>query len=240
MKIVWFLQGGFGFITPNLRLMVDLYLSNEGERMKGLTRLSPTPCTVGQLRPDAWVCTHDHLDHFDEPTVLEVLNTWPDCIHVGPQSVYEHLERLNAPSSNIRLLNEGDQVTLGDVRVLGAPASHSDPAAIGLVLASQGLRVYITGDSLLTEPLKEWAREVKDIDLMCVCINGRLGNMNSKEAVELVSLVRPRLVVPMHYGLFAENTADPVSFVEASRRAGHPAKVLELAKEYDVKELVET
>jgi L-ascorbate metabolism protein UlaG (beta-lactamase superfamily) len=47
---------------------------------------------------------------------------------------------------------------------------------------------------------------------MFVCINGGMGNMGIDEAVKLTRLLRPRVVVPNHYGMFEENTDDPVRF----------------------------
>ena len=52
------------------------------------------------------------------------------------------------------------------------------------------------------------------VDLLLICINGKLNNMDSNEALRYVQKSTPRTALPMHIGLFAENTADPQSFIE--------------------------
>ena len=51
------------------------------------------------------------------------------------------------------------------------------------------------------------------IDLMFICINGRLGNMNVDEAVRLTECIAPRVGIPTHYGMFESNTEDPQKYV---------------------------
>ena len=48
--------------------------------------------------------------------------------------------------------------------------------------------------------------------MMLVCINGKMGNMDIDEAVKLTRCLRPKVVIPNHYGMFADNTADPFQF----------------------------
>ena len=64
-------------------------------------------------------------------------------------------------------------------------------------------------------------------------INGKLGNMNLTEATQLMTEMRPRLAVPAHYGMFAENTADHAEFVVACVRLGQPAFALPFGRAVD-------
>jgi L-ascorbate metabolism protein UlaG (beta-lactamase superfamily) len=59
---------------------------------------------------------------------------------------------------------------------------------------------------------------------MLVCINGQYGNMNPEEAARLTHEIEPAVVVPMHWGLVAENTADPADFVKALADTGSQAR----------------
>jgi L-ascorbate metabolism protein UlaG (beta-lactamase superfamily) len=54
--------------------------------------------------------------------------------------------------------------------------------------------------------------------------------MNVEEAARFMAELRPGLAVPMHYGLFAENTADPNEFVIACRAREQATRVLELGE----------
>ena len=67
---------------------------------------------------------------------------------------------------------------------------------------------------------------------MLVCINGKWGNMNSNDAVALVRIIQPKTVAPMHYGLFVENTVNPLPFLAECRRRGINAVELEVGRQY--------
>ena len=57
---------------------------------------------------------------------------------------------------------------------------------------------------------------------MMICINGGYGNMNPEEAAQLTAEIEPAVVIPMHWGLVAENTSDPADFVRALAEDGQP------------------
>ena len=50
-------------------------------------------------------------------------------------------------------------------------------------------------------------------DLVFACINGN-DNLRHDEAVDLASVLNPKLIVPMHYGMDPGNTVDPQIFVD--------------------------
>ena len=82
--------------------------------------------------------------------------------------------------------------------------------------------IYVSGDTRYHIDL---AKEVKacvgaNIDLVLICINGKMNNMGDEEAVQVVQQLRPRVASPMHYGLFAENTVDPKPFAQKCRSIG--------------------
>ena len=72
--------------------------------------------------------------------------------------------------------------------------------------------VYLVGDSGYHDGL---ASAVEDYgpDVLLVPINGKYGNMSIEQAVQLTLEIEPREVIPMHFGMFEGNTADPDDFV---------------------------
>ena len=64
----------------------------------------------------------------------------------------------------------------------------------------------------------------RDVDLLLVCINGRMGHMSHEEAVRLAGELRVPVVVPMHYGVMPHNTIDPQLFLDALQAAGGTAR----------------
>lgn len=66
------------------------------------------------------------------------------------------------------------------------------------VIESEDLKVAHLGDlcHLLTDKQLEF---VKDVDILLIPIGGAGVTLNAKEAVEVVSQIEPRIVIPMHY-----------------------------------------
>jgi len=88
-------------------------------------------------------------------------------------------------------------------------AKHSVPA-IGLIVRHEGVTMYFSGDTEYDEKLEELIRE--HIDIMFICINGRLGNMSVSEAVKLTKIIKPKVGIPTHYGMFESNTENPEKY----------------------------
>src|SRR5258708_5984 len=116
--------------------------------------------------------------------------------------------------------------------------SHAVPCMLaegagGSLLDIGGVRLYPSGDTEYDHTMRATARA--NVDVMLVCINGTAGNMNAHEAALLAWQVRPRMVVPMHFGLWidegytnlgGEATLDPQIFVDTYRKLGGEADVV--------------
>ena len=218
MTVTWLTQGGFLFELDGVRMVVDPYMSDGLERSHGLARMVAFPLALAELRPDVLFCTHDHLDHLDPETVCAVADAYPSCRFAGPASCMAHFEKLGLAPSRCTLATLGERWTCGDLQVTPVAAFHSDPDAVGLVISDGHRRLYLSGDSVSAPELIN--AETRQADVVLICINGRLGNMAVDEALALVRTIQPRLALPMHYGLFAANTADPAPFVEGCAAMG--------------------
>ncbi len=223
MTVTWLLQGSFLFESGGFRLLVDPYISDVVERKQGLTRLAPPPLDIAALKPDAIVCTHDHMDHLDPVGLPQILTLHPSVRVTGPASVRRKAEKLGLDAARFDVVAPGATVTRGPFRLTAVPAYHSDPETIGLLIEADGQLLYLSSDTLYQDELPGLVLEAaggRSPDLALICINGKLGNMNADEALQVAARLQAGAVVPMHYGLFAENTADSESFVAACRAAG--------------------
>ncbi len=230
IRITWLGQGGFFFVSKDCRLLVDPYISDCIQRIQGLKRLHPFPLQLNSLRPDTLLVTHDHLDHLDPEGVEEIHLRYPACHFAGPARAHDHFRRLNIAEEMLTEIAPDSQTTFGDITVTAVFAAHSDPSACGYVIEANDQRIYLTGDTLFDERL--FSPQTTDVDLLLICINGKLGNMNADEALRCIERLRPRMALPMHYGLFAENTADPAPFIEACRHLGVSSFPMTIGKEF--------
>jgi L-ascorbate 6-phosphate lactonase len=222
-------QTGFIFRTPEVSLCVDPYLSDscaKNERMTkelgvALSRALPIYLSPEELDVDFVFATHEHQDHADPETLTGIKAE--KTKFVGPTQVIKLLADLGIPAGKGVELNAGETRMFGPASVRAVYARHA-PGNVGYVFDIAGLKFYTTGDSEFDERLFEVAQYAPDV--LLVCINGKWGNMTSAEAVELTKRLHPKVVIPMHYDMFAVNSADPVAFAAAVGRSGASSRVL--------------
>jgi L-ascorbate metabolism protein UlaG (beta-lactamase superfamily) len=231
MKITWLSQGSFLFESKGSRILVDPYMSDCLE-CKGLKRMVKFPLSFEELKPDMLICTHDHLDHLDPETVSKIAQLYPECIIAGPKSCCEHFQKLGVHGENIIRLEWKKSFIFNEIKITPVFAVHTAPHAVGLVMDADRKRIYLSGDSEYDEQLVN--EFTAGCDLILICINGRLGNMSLEEALKVVKAAKPNRALPMHYGLFAENTADPAPFIDECVKAGIKSFEMTLGKEFEL------
>lgn len=215
--ITWLGQGGFLFETDGTRLLVDPFLSNIVEIRQGLKRLREAPLTIDELKPNCIFITHDHLDHLDPIALPQIHKSYPDVIIGGPQSVITKCKELGIDSSVLLEVSKNKTYQFINYKITITPAYHSDPFSVGCIIRVNEKQIYLSGDTIFSEKLVSEIKSLasEKIDAVIVCINGKLGNMKWFEATSLVKELRPAKAIPMHYGMFSENTEDPKPFIES-------------------------
>lgn len=228
LGVDWLGQSGFLLHWPTgLTVCIDPYLSPSKAAGRTRERLMPIPIPASQLQADLVITTHDHGDHFDEVTIRPLAES-PEPIFVGPSSCRDHWLAMELPGERFLRLDQGESLDIAGAHLSGIYAKHKSGAAedaIGVMIEAGGFRVYHVGDSEYTDTLVEHVRQLRP-DLLMAPINGRGGNMDAKQAAQLTQEVRPRVVVPIHYGMIPTNTADPQVFVDACRMAGVESRVM--------------
>lgn len=227
LKIRWIGQGGYLLDDGSTTLCIDPYLSDVVNRVAGRPRMVAPPFAPAALYCDAVICTHDHLDHVDIDATPHFCR---NGMHFFAPTHAESTLR-SCGVSAYTPFDEGDVFRIGDFEIEAVYAHHSVPA-IGVILRHGALTLYFSGDTEYHEKLEELA--VRHLDVMVICINGKLGNMNVTEAVKLTQILRPVLAIPTHYGMFESNTVDPCEFTDRLPNAC----ALAYNEEYSVKELL--
>lgn len=231
-KIRWIGQGGFMLTLGDKTLCIDPYLSDSVENNGKFKRMVPVPIQPSELKADMILCTHDHIDHLDEQTLRHT--DFANTVYAGPDSCAAHFAKMGIEASQISKLNRNDSLMLGDALIHAAFAKHS-PDSIGVVIRHENVSVYLTGDSEFDTQLLD-AKSLNP-DILVICINGKLGNMDFRQAADVAKGLSPKTAVPCHYGMFAENTEDPQNFREALEGTGVGFFELEFDKECDIREI---
>ncbi|MEI8197165.1 MAG: MBL fold metallo-hydrolase [Phycisphaerae bacterium] len=223
----WLGQHGFAVKLGNAVCYIDAFLSPmEGRQVPPL--LNPADITNATLV----LGSHDHGDHIDRPAWPLIAQASPRARFVVPKLLQAQVAReLKIPQDRVLGVDEGITLTIAQVQVTAVPAAHefldTDPTTdlhpyLGFMLVGNGLTLYHAGDTCLYEGMQATLRRFP-LDLAFLPINGRdaqrlrtncIGNMTYQEAVDLAGALRPGLVIPTHFEMFAMNSADPRLFVD--------------------------
>ncbi len=230
VAIWWIGQAGYIIKTTRGRvLIIDAYLSG------GDTRMIPPPIEPEEIKCDLYLTTHNHIDHTDLKSIEKIPKGNVETF-VGPRNVVASLTKLGIDKRRIREVNVGEEVNHKGIRVRGTFCIPTDETVLDsegyIITTEDGINIYHTGDTGFHDFLFYLSRH--PIDVMLVCINGGMGNMGIDEAVKLTRLLRPKLVIPNHYGMFEANTADPNLFRTRLLATGAepPCQILRVGEKY--------
>lgn len=187
----------------------------------GPARMHPVPCTIAELPPiDVVLISHDHYDHLDMPSVIELASRFPDVQFVTPIGVGAHLRRWGIAAERIRQADWGGRITVGDIAFDACSARHFSGRGLrrNLTLwaswAITGPRhnAFFTGDTGYTDAYLEHGAAHGPFQLTLVPI-GAYSPMwpdihtNPEEAVRIHRALagdRPEdsVLVPIHWATF--------------------------------------
>ncbi|WP_210420272.1 MBL fold metallo-hydrolase [Aquisphaera giovannonii] len=238
----WLGQHGFVMKFGDAVCYVDAFLSPFPDR-----QVPPLMRPEEATNADLILGSHDHADHIDRDAWPAMAEASPRAKFVVPALLRERVVReVGLPDDRVLGLDVDRPVEVAGVRVLGVPAAHEfldvDPATglhpyLGFVFEASGLCVYHAGDTCVYEGMQSILRRWS-FDAAFLPINGRdarrlaadcIGNMTYQEAVDLAGALRPRLVVPTHFEMFAMNSEDPRLF-EDYLRVKYPGVVAKVPR----------
>jgi L-ascorbate metabolism protein UlaG (beta-lactamase superfamily) len=208
---------------------------------------------------DLVLLSHLHGDHFDRVAEEKLDKTLP-IITTPHAARYLEGKAFRPPVA----LNtwESTLVRKGDsrLRVTAMPGTHAPgplrkalPPVMGSMLEFAGaeggvrLRMYITGDTLVYDRLKEIPERYPEIDLALLHLGGTrvlglLVTMDAEQGVEAMRIIDPRTAVPIHYNDYTVFKSPLEDFKEAVANAGLEDRVKYLAHgdtyEFEVSENV--
>lgn len=193
-----------------------------GERVSpvgfaGPKRFHPVPVKLAELPPiDAVIVSHDHYDHLDYPTILELAKS--NVPFITSLGVGAHLEAWGVTESRITELDWWESAPIGSGRahVTAAPSQHFSGRAPGLrnttawssfLVRTDRHSFFFSGDTGLTTEYAEIQRRLGAIDLVALEVGAfhpawgdiHLGPENALKAFELLG---GRHFLPVHWGTF--------------------------------------
>jgi L-ascorbate metabolism protein UlaG (beta-lactamase superfamily) len=213
-------QSGYIIQTEKTQIIIDPYLSDSVNRVAGRPRILPIPIKPEYINCNAVICTHNHLDHLDPDTVININN---GQFFITTNEGKAELKKLG--KTKIEALNVGESITVGDFEITAVFSDHT-VESFGLIVKAENKTLYFSGDTLYNEKLFDISKFKPDVTF--ICINGRLGNMNVDEALITAKRIGAKINIPNHYDMFASNSENPYLFSENI----DGGSVLEFNKEY--------
>lgn len=203
-------------------LHIDPFLSR---KIKPENHIYPEPLMAPETARSNYVfITHDHRDHCDPYTILPMARANPDCVFVGPPETIVRIRTCGVSMDKLVVMQEGDEQDFGIFKVKAVFAQDTtddeDDATthLGYVFDFAGVTIYNVGDTRnnIGNVIHRYDA-VKGLrpDAMLLPINEGYNNLGPVDAVHLVELIEPRLIVPCHFDCFHDNTIAPSRFIEA-------------------------
>jgi L-ascorbate metabolism protein UlaG (beta-lactamase superfamily) len=247
LRVTWLGHSTLLLELDGVRVMTDPVW---GERVSpvgfaGPRRFHPVPVALAELPAlDAVIVSHDHYDHLDYPTVLELAKTQvPFFTSLG---VGAHLESWGIPAERITELDWWESAPIAGGRALltAGPSQHFSGRAPGLKnttawssFALRGERhgFFFSGDTGLTTEYELIAKRLGPFDLVALEVGAfhpawgdiHLGPENALTAFQLLG---GSCFLPVHWGTFnlAMHEWDEPAEVLLRRGASAPLLMPEL------------
>ena len=148
---------------------------------------------------DYILITHDHYDHFSPEDIAGILKT--GTVVIVPEGMKEKAEKELPGGTEIAAVKPGESCQIGELEFETIasynrfkPFHPKSAGWVGYVLKTEGLRIYVAGD---TDATRE-AEQVK-CDIALVPVGGTY-TMNASQAAALINTIQPSAAIPTHYG----------------------------------------
>jgi len=220
MKIRWLGHAGFEIVSPGGKvILIDPWIGG--------------PTVAATL--DEWktvelvLVTHDHFDH--SASAGEIVKRTGAMLVANVETAARIKAEYGLTDDRVVFggfgMNVGGVAQQGGLKVLMTQAIHSTATGVCcgyIVEMEDGRRVYHAGDTGLFESMRLYG-ELYPLEVALLPIGG-VFTMDPVQAVKAAELLRPKRVIPMHYGSFPILERDATRFVQLMKASGIATTVL--------------
>lgn len=222
LRITWLGHSTLLVEIDGKRVLIDPVW---GERASPFTWVGPQrfhapPLALADLPPlDAVVISHDHYDHLDYPTILELARR--NVPFVVPTGVGAHLAYWGVPKDRIVELNWWQTWASSNeksdvLQLIATPARHFSGRGLldrdqtlwaGWAIIGPKHRVFYSGDTAMFPEFKEIGEKLGPFDATMIesgAYNQAWADVHlgPEQAVLAHQMVRGKVMLPVHWGTF--------------------------------------
>ena len=193
-------------MTENIQV-----LTHSSIKITGGATIYVDPFHVVEEAKDADIIlvTHDHFDHFSPEDIAKV--TKNQTVLVVPKKMEKKAAEI--PCGELVTVEPGERRQLGNIVIETVPAYNvmkpfhpKGHGWVGYIVETDGVRIYVAGDTDITKENKEVSCDVAMVPI------GGTYTMDAKKAAELVNIIHPKVAIPTHYGSVAGTKEDEEVF----------------------------
>ncbi|HRA62015.1 MAG: MBL fold metallo-hydrolase [Rhodoferax sp.] len=216
LRAIWFGHSTVLLEIDGVRIMTDPVLSQRASPFQfiGPERMHPPPIPLSRLEGiDAAVISHDHYDHLDMDTVLQ-LARGRTHFFVG-LGIGAHLERWGVPPAQIHEMDWWETIVFKGVEIHNTPARHysgrkrMDDSTLwsSWMIKGAGYSVYYSGDTGYGPHFAEIRRRLGAPDMTLMKV-GAYGNswldihMDPESALKAQRDLGSKFLLPVHWATF--------------------------------------
>ncbi len=180
-------------------------------------------------KADLILITHSHYDHCSVSDLQKIVKDGTRIIMtVDSQS---KIARFNVPI-RMEIVEAGQELDLGNIKISVVPAYnvdkpfHSkDEGLVGYLIKMNDVIIYHAGDTDLIPEMQKLTGYNKNF-VALLPVGGRF-TMDSSEAFEAAKLIKPSVVIPMHWGSIVGTREDAEEFRGLCEGEGIKCEILD-------------
>lgn len=154
--------------------------------------------------------THDHYDHYDSASIKNILKDTTKIV-IPDKMATQVLGNFNP--RNIIGVNPNETYEIEGFPVKTIPSYNVNKDFhpkknnwVGYIITINEERIYVAGDTAITEENKQVACDIALIPI------GGVYTMTYQEGADLINQIKPKTVIPTHYGEIVGDKKDGERF----------------------------
>lgn len=155
--------------------------------------------------------THSHFDHFSLLSILELKKE--NTVFITPKDIVEELLSIGILEEYIMIVKPLEHYSLRSMEFDTIPAYNlhkkhhlKENGWVGYIVKLNHITYYIAGDTDVTSYMKEVTCDVAFLPI------GGTYTMDCIEAAMVCNKIKPKLVIPIHYGYVVGSIKDALVF----------------------------
>jgi L-ascorbate metabolism protein UlaG (beta-lactamase superfamily) len=217
LRITWLGHSTTIVEIDGARILIDPVFSRYAgpSSLTGQRRFFPCPLSAAELPEiDVVLISHDHYDHLDYSTIRQLAQT--RARFVCPLGVGAHLEAWAIAPERIVELDWWERQRLSGLTFVATPARHFSGRGVfdlsttlwaSFAILGPEHRVFYSGDTGMFPGLRDIGAQLGPFDATLIEAGGYSRHwadlhLGPEQAVDAHQMLRGRVMLPVHWGLF--------------------------------------